>query len=336
MKSLIYSCLAVALVIHSQAQTPQQPSKYPARLTIKVVTDEGDPLANVVVAASTFDHWVSGEGFGKDVNTTSTANTDMDGLATIEMPSIDGRFGIGVREQRGFYRDGGIWDYRLKEIKDGKWQPWNPSIKIVFKPILNPIPMFAKKVGELPNAVEIPVIGKPVGFDLMKGDWVAPHGVGSTPDLLFTLTEEVRFQSVDKPFSATLKITFSNPLDGIQSVLAPLNEGSTLRLPRFAPEEGYDAELIKHIGRSAEDKPINAGTREDQNYFIRVRTVVDEKGKIKSANYGKLIGDIRFWGNKRIRFSYCLNPTSLDRNMEFDPKRSLFTNLPDSQRVLEP
>lgn len=337
MKTLICRLLlAAACSVTVHAQTPQYSTRYPARFTVKVVTDGGDPVENAVVAASTFDHWVPGEGFGKDVNITTPAPTDKDGLATIEMQSMDGRFGVGVREQEGFYRDRGIWDYRLKEVKDGKWQPWNPPIEIVFKPILNPIPMFARKLGEAPATVDIPVVGEPVGFDLMKGDWVAPHGAGVTADLVFTLTEEVPFQSVDKPFAATLEVSFSNPLDGIQSVLAPLNEGSELRLPRYAPGDGYEEKLIKRIGRPAEDKPINAGTREDQNYFFRVRTIVDENGKIKSAQYGKIIGDLRFWGNRRIRFAYCLNPTSLDRNMEFDPKRNLFTNLPSSQRVLEP
>jgi hypothetical protein len=67
-----------------------------------------------------------------------------------------------------------------------------------------------------------------------------------------------------------------------------------------------------------------------------VRTVVDEKGEIKSAYYGKIIGDIQFWGNRRMRFAYCLNPTPLDRNMEFDPKRNLFGDLPSSERVRTP
>jgi hypothetical protein len=339
MKKLINSViLAVVSVaaIATHAQTPQQNPKYPARLTVAVVTDEGEPVEGATVGASTFDHWVPGEGFGKDVNVTTTARTNKDGIATLEMESMDGRFGIGVREQEGFYRDRGIWDYRLKEIKDGKWQPWNPSIEIVFKPIQRPVPMFAKKIGEAPNVLEIPVVGKPIGFDLMKGDFVRPHGAGAISDLVFTLTEDIPFQSVEKPFAATLNVSFSNPLDGIQSVVAPLNQGSELRLPRNAPEEGYESTLIKQIGRPAEDKPIDAGMSEDQNYFVRVRTTVDEDGKITSAHYGKIVGDLRFWGNRRLRFVYCLNPTSLDRNMEFDPKRSLFPNLPSSQRVLEP
>jgi len=336
MNWLVYVCLVVATAVSGYAQTPKEPPKYPAQLTIAVVTDAGDPVQKVTVAASTFDHWVPGEGFEKDINATRRATTDEDGKAVIEMPSIDGRFGIGVVETKGYYRDRGIWDYRFKEVKEGKWQPWNPTIKIVFKPILNPIPMYAKKLGELPYALDVPKVGEPVGFDLMNGDWVAPYGTGATSDLIFTFREEIPYKAMDKPFAATLKVSFSNPLDGIQSAPAPLNEGSALRLPRFAPEEGYASELVKRTERPAQDKPINPGIREDQNYFVRVRTVLDDKGKIKSAHYGKITGDIKFWANRGMQFIYCLNPTSLHRNVEFDPKRNLFTHLPSSQRVFDP
>ncbi|HEY5812161.1 MAG TPA: hypothetical protein VIT23_05880 [Terrimicrobiaceae bacterium] len=334
MKSVYYYLIAMALAIGVNAQT-HSPQKYPAQLTIKVVTDESSPVQDVTVGASTFGHWVQGEGFGRDIHATATAKTDKDGIAQIDLASMDGDFGVSVREAKGYYHDLGR-GYRFKETKDGKWLPWNPMVNIVFKPIINPIPMFAKKLGELPHGLKLPEVGKPVGFDLMKGDWVAPYGFGTTPDLVFTFTEQIPYEVVDKPFAATLKVSFTNPLDGIQSVFAPFNEGSVLRLPRFAPEEGYMPELTKQIGSPGKDKPLNTGIREDQNYFIRVRTVLDDTGKIKSANYGKILGDIKFWGNRGAQFIYCLNPTSLDRNMEFDPKRNLFTNLPLSQRVLTP
>ena len=57
-------------------------------------------------------------------------------------------------------------------------------------------------------------------------------------------------------------------------------------------------ELVKRTGRPAANKPISTGTREDQNYFFRVRTVFDEKKQVKSALYGKLLGDLEFWGTR--------------------------------------
>jgi len=97
---------------------------------------------------------------------------------------------------------------------------------------------------------------------------------------------------------------------------------------------------VKESGRPSAKKPINSGTREDQNYFFRVRTVLDEKGRIKSALYGKIFGDITsdVINSKTafIQFTYCLNPNPNDRNMEFDPKKNLFGTLPFNQRVTTP
>ena len=86
--------------------------------------------------------------------------------------------------------------------------------------------------------------------------------------------------------------------------------------------------------------PIDTGLRDDQNYFFRVRTVMDENGKIKSALYGKIIGDIAVdvFHSKTplILFSYCLNPNLNDRNMEFDPKKNLFGRLSPTVQIRTP
>jgi hypothetical protein len=198
--------------------------------------------------------------------------------------------------------------------------------------------MYVRKVGEMPNVFRMPETNKPIGFDLVKSDWVAPYGKGATADLVFELAR--RLTSVEEPFEATLKVTFSNEGDGIQSVFAAPFVGSDLKLPRFAPEHGYEPVLVRRTARAATDKPIETSTREDQNYFFRVRTVLDENKRIKSALYGKIDGDIRFDvinGNPGyLLFTYYLNPTASDRNMEFDPKRNLFTNLKSTEQVTAP
>ena len=54
----------------------------------------------------------------------------------------------------GFYRGGG-GELNFKSVVEGKWEPWNRTVDIVMKPIIKPIPMYARKVGE-PDAVKIP------------------------------------------------------------------------------------------------------------------------------------------------------------------------------------
>ena len=67
----------------------------------------------------------------------------------------------------------------------------------------------------------------------------------------------------------------------------------------------------------------------NKNYYFRVRTKVDDRGNIVSAHYGKIYGDF-------MQFKYYLNPTINDRNVEFDPKQNLITNLKPGEGVSAP
>ena len=143
-------------------------------------------------------------------------------------------------------------------------------------------------------------------------------------------------QTADKYqiFDATLTLGFSNERDGIQSVYSNPKMGSAMRLPRFAPEAGYMTNWVKstlqHEGESLNEK------REDQNYFFRVRTITDKYGKLISALYGKIHGEIDYSWPRGITFTYYLNSTPNDRNMEFAPARNLLTDLPSAAQVLDP
>jgi hypothetical protein len=94
--------------------------------------------------------------------------------------------------------------------------------------------------------------------------------------------------------------------------------------------------LINQAHLSRDTKPIVTETQADQNYFFRIRTEKDDRGNIVSALYGKIVGDIEFWPNGKIRFQYCLNSKLNSQAMEFDPKQNLFNNLPPLERVAGP
>jgi hypothetical protein len=307
----------------------------PAEVTFNVQDDFGKPVSGATIAMSTFHHWVAGEGFGKDVSETFTGVTGADGKVTITGSSLSGSFSYATREKLGFYRGGG-GSIQFKQKLDGKWQPWNPTAQIVMKEMVNPIPMYAFKAGS-GEAITIPVANKAVGFDLMAADWVAPYGKGSISDLVFTYAETVPFISSRKPYDATLTISFSNEGDGIQLVRMPLNTGSELRLPRYAPETGYQSTIFKEDKRLPDGMLVDSRPQEDDhNYFFRVRTVIDKDGRVKSSLYGKIYGDFQFWGGRGLRFNYYLNPNLNDRNMEFDPRRNLFERLSPLDQVRTP
>ncbi len=310
-----------------------------AKITFHLVTDEAKPLANFpyqvgsyvfhVISSKNFDNTIQAEGL-----------TDTNGNVTLSLPSATGEISNGTKYGTpGFYPTDSV--YKCTNTIGNKWQPWNPTIEVVVKPIINPIPMYARNVGSLPDILKIPAKDIPIGFDLMIGDFVAPYGKGIFPDFFFTLTEKVPFVSYRKPFDYSLKLTFNNKEDGILSVTPPpLNQGSALRLPRFAPESGYQSPLILEERHYLDENGQMMAQQHPENlnksFFFRVRTVLDQSGIIKSALYGKISGPIQFRSDGGIEFTYYLNPTPNDRNMEFDPKRNLFTHLPPFQPNLAP
>jgi hypothetical protein len=310
--------------------------KYPTQMTIKVTDDTGAPVPAGYVRASTFSYWERGEGFGQNINEHYTATINKGGVAILEGPSLGGSLAYGVYLEGNYYPGAG-GEYQFKEVVNGRWEPWNPQLEIVVPRILNPIPLHARKVGIGPN-LELPTTG-PVGFDLMVSDWVAPHGKGKKSDLMFTHTPGLRAADVNSPFDSVFTLTFANLGDGIQSRLAKQTK-RLLELPREAPAEGYEAKLERRISWAGKGTPVQLGVREDQNYFFRVRTVLDPNGKVISALYGKIYGDIHLMAppasHGMARFTYYLNPTSLDRNLEFNPKRNLFPDTVSGTNITEP
>lgn len=103
----------------------------------------------------------------------------------------------------------------------------------------------------------------------------------------------------------------------------------------MAPEVGYSALSPKRVYQPV-GKPQHSDIQQDQNYFFRVRTMKDDKGNIVSALYGKIYGDFQFDERGRVTFTYYLNPTPNDRNVEFNPKKNLFTDLSAREQVHEP
>jgi len=200
---------------------------------------------------------------------------------------------------------------------------WNPTQTIVLKKIGKPTAMYAKRLN-----THVPVLDKPVGFDLMAGDWIAPYGKGKETDMIFTVHLDQRAES---DFDYKLVVSFPNPGDGIQlfgTNTFRFREGSELRSPHEALENGYEPQWVKTQSQKP-GEPSKNGRDENLIYFFRVRTVLDENGNVKSALYGKIYGDF-------MRFAYYLNPTPNSRNVEFDPKQNLMKNLKSLEGVDAP
>lgn len=310
------------------------PSLPTAKVTLKVIDEKGDAIEGAKAGLIFY--------IGKQRSSTRVASdsglTDSNGLF-----SGGGESPQHVRysvNKIGYYHTNG--EIRMKSISSSlfskQWQPWNPTIEVILKKIENPIAMYAYNMDNLTKTLpELPVLNRFIGYDLIARDWVIPHGLGTHRDFLFKL--EKHYVNDYKNYSITFTVAFENEGDGVQSYYAPIRGGSSLRMPHHAPATGYKSKLV--INRARTTAEILSGkSREDQNYYFRVRTERDDKGNVTSALYGKIYGSIGSVGvlddTGKVRFNYYLNPTPNDTNIEFDPDSNLFKDLSVNERVSKP
>lgn len=283
-----------------------------AKITFRALDDEQNPVAKVNVQAGFY--------YSPEKQGIIVGETDTNGLCAVEgITCMDMWYSA---EKSGYYKTEGRYVFGMVEppVIDNRWQPWNPTNTVALRRIKNPIPMYVKSV-----RIKIPVADKTIGFDLEKGDWIAPYGNGVNPDFLFLLN---RNRAYENDFECSLQVTFPNEEDGLQEIVAkPVSENS-LRLPYVAPQTGYSAEWKREIFMKPDGARQNLETRTDQNYMFRIRAVLDKNKEVKSALYGKIYGDINYYGyiadKVTLVFTYYLNPMPNDRNLEFDPNKNLF------------
>ena len=298
-----------------------------AKVTLKWIDEDGVPVPNVRVAA------------GYEGDKTEILTTDKNGVCTVKGKTYCGEIAYSAKPD-GFYYSQGRYKFR-EVVKDGKWQPWNPVVTTVVRRIVNPIPMYAKRVD-----THIPGSNEWFGYDLMVGDWVKPSGKGISSDLVFYVSG---YWTTYRDYDSVLRLKCDPEGNGIVAVrYATVNgtpTGSELFMPRYAPSNGYISLSQWHRSRQMVDK----GKSQDKNvddqeegkgYLFRARCIINEYESLTNAFYGKIPADIRFGAPCAegcfLKFTYYLNPTPNDRNMEFDPKRNLMKNLKSTEQVNMP
>ena len=318
-----------------------------------IVTDyeTGEALPGVTVRAG----FVSHDGMSAGPDNKFDCVTNSEGRCAIWGHGNGREATVAVMNSGGYY--GATETIRFNGGLSPVATPWNPVVEIRLKAIRNPIPMYAKNLSQKRFPEEVCPRGKDrkkgwlpmpadkgtVAFDLQKGDWVAPYGEGVVSDFVFNIVREPRVNYISEhgrehmASGATIDIMVSNEGDGFLAYpVAEKDRHRGLRLPHEAPVEGYEASVTRFNIRPP-NKRSETNIDEDMNYFIRVRTEMDENGKIISALYGKVHGDFSVDGaGFGISFAYYLNPTPNDRNVEFKRKSSLIPNLKGTEDSLEP
>ena len=246
-----------------------------------------------------------------------TAVTDKNGTCCFKVKTDP--FGSFRVEEKGYYRTSCKYDFSQDKNSYNKllnrWEPYPSKITITLRKKKNPVPMYVKSTGVIP----LPFLGKPVGFDLEKGDWVKPHGKGEIADFVIVR----KLEKIGDKEKLSYILTFSNPLDGIQEyVMNKKFSNSQFQWPYDAFLKGYQQTISEY--KIYKVRVIERKDRPDAKYIFRVRTKIDKNGKIISANYGKIIGGFHFSSDDGMKFTYYFNPDPNSRSLEFATDKNLF------------
>lgn len=325
-----------------------------------IVLDDitGNPLANVSVGAGfTMDAGPIWENRFKYDH--KQFITDANGVCKISGKSNCGKAGCYIRQPpQGFYKPvcGSSLRFKKKNFF-GVWQPDNLVVTLRLDRVEKPIPLFVKRV-ELTNSRKgiggFDGTNSVVRFDLMKGDWLAPYGKGETSDLEFKTVLEIKgkerkFRYASRKVEDVLFYELATDIspcstnDAISKVQIKEDAGIKIRM---ANDDFSSRQIVRSRGKRKIIRPkfpnewnceYYSNYNKSQCYKFRVRSRYDEKGNLKEAYYGKIYGDFEIQGDEKrgitsISFLYYLNPTSLDRNLEWDMK----TNLCPEPGVINP
>ena len=309
-----------------------------ARFGVFVVDDKtGKALKNISVMG-VFDvnsGWFAVK--GSDGPNLDRAVTDVNGRCRLRGRTNCGNVGCWVEKPpSGFYPCPQGWGRRFSEKNLlGIWQPDNLVATIRLQRVERPIPLFVKRVAKVTRGVFtadiFPKGEDTLRYDLLMGDWLPPVGTGRVADVTFTrhpredLGEGVNGADVRGPsYRDSMTVRFPGEGNGLVESNPPPN----LRLRiRTAPEDGYRPDYLCWTGRNRKLEYVGSYD-ENRCFCFRIRTRRDDRGRIVEAYYGKIYGDILMYTGYNfivcgVKFLYYLNPTPLDRNLEWDRKTNL-------------
>jgi len=200
------------------------------------------------------------------------------------------------------------------------------AVYFLMERVIKPVPMIAKVIQNYDKEARIPKINQPYGFDVEKGDWVAPLGTGSNSDLVFRVDGT---WNDDRNYDCVLTISFSHDEDGVAFV--PVLPCGFRPFPRHAPLSDYQPTVkwrksSKQGGAYLVQDTVTNECKQTIPFMFRVRSSsIKTNGVVENAYYGKL-RDIDYRvepSGVALKFIYYVNPVPNDRNLEFNPKKNL-------------
>ena len=230
---------------------------------------------------------------------------------------------------------GGGYRFKSKNIL-GVWQPDNVVVTIKLQRVEHPITLFVKNVREPDRKRDLFAEGGGrIAFDFLEGEWLPPVGNGKVADVEFERLPREDLGDAEnqglkaKAYRDSMTVKFLGVDNGLIEMKALQSDWLKVRT---APEAGYGSD---YLCWDAYNKHMKVETNYSPNrcFCFRIRTKHDEHGNIVGAYYGKIYGDIKFEYKNNpfvpvatVQMRYYLNPTSLDRNLEWDMKTNLCPN----------
>jgi len=317
--------LGIILGLGGTALFMPNPGSKRAGLDVTVVDEGGNPIQGAAASINR-SPWLQTRPFiGLPLHFLGVKDTrryiveerlaDETGFVKYRFRSIHTPEGVSINKE-GYYTSWFTF-HTDNQYNSPTWTPYPYKQKVVLRKINIPIPLFVTPRRDLkwPGALD-----EPVGFDLLRYDWMPPHGGGGHEDLQFLATLKPNIEEGKTNFGL-LTLTFAGKHDGFIPILDnQIIFQSVFKFPYSAPLGGYQNISI------VTDKQDTANYGENINHFFRIRTELDEQGNIVSALYGR-IEHLEYWVTGRIRdirFYYWLNPTPNDNNLEWDGKTNLF------------
>ena len=304
MKKKMFWVLAVACWI---ALPLLADNRATGRVTCRITDETGVPVEGVTTFVASTASRDAYEGL-----------TDKQGLYSCKMrkifPPIWGQF-----KKKGYYTtQGHVWNGGFGIVPA-------ETLEITLKRIIDPVPMEKREVRLL-----FPELEKPIGFDFEVGDWVAPHGKGKLADIFITGTYEENKEQETFAYTATLSV--SNVHDGfipfkVVRMSSDTPAHSALQVPQVVPDEGYQPEIEAYKKRLSQNGVWEDSCNTGNDYYFRLRSIVDDYGKVMASNVGWFYDGTRTTDNDRydsnnpatrlrITMFYYWNPDPTSHSLE--------------------
>ena len=314
MKFMMFAvCFMLTLALNAAGPRAEDMALYNARKKgalicecLRVVDQDGVPVAD----AKIWGGLQAGDGLND--NTPVRGMTDTNGEYVVQ-GKVTRIFHCEISKS-GYYTS--VRDFIYGDdnsdgaVKDGRWQPYGNERTIVIRKIICP-----NVTGRRYIEQGIPAFGKWLDYDLEVADWTEPNGIGKMSDL------RIRFTARDEgtlDFGYKMELSFEH-VQFAGAYTRKKEMFSEMRCDYNAKtnDVAYSSKIVFEVDRSG--RTIRKWNLLDKDSYMvfRVRTRVDEYGRLVAAHYGRIDGEWRFYERQGMTLpGIYFNSEENDTNLE--------------------